>query len=159
MESNTIAAVRDIFVIAACGVLAVLGIICIVIVVKLFRPLQETVGNALAVSRNLRKATGDIAAVSEETLANLSQTSRNAAIISENLKEVSEDLTETVRTARDAAKDVSETASKVSTIAETVSRFFSLGVSGSGSSSSSGAGTLLRTLRNVFGGRRPASDG
>ena len=158
MESSTLAAVRDIFVIIACGVLSVVGLAAVILLAKLFKPLQETVENAAVTSRNLRKASGDIAAVSEETAGNVLQTSRNAAKISENLKESGEDMSETVRNARDAARNVAETASKVGTIADTVSRFSSLGVSGGGSSSASGVGTLLRMLRTMFGGGRRGDD-
>ena len=160
MESSTIAIVRDIFLIVACGVLAAAGITAIVLVIKLFGPLRETVENAAVSSRNLRKVSGDLAAISGETAGNLAQTARNAAVVSENLKEGSDDLPETVRTVQEAARNVAEAASQVGTIAGTVSRFSSLGVSGgSGSSSGSGVGTLLRMLRTVFGGGRRADDG
>ena len=159
MESSAIAAVRDIFVIVAAGVLAAVGITAIVVVIKLFRPLQETAENVAVSSRNLRRVSGDFAAISEETAGNLAQTARNAAVASENLKEGSENLSETVKTAREAANNVAEVASKVGTIADTVSRFSSLGVSGGGSSSGSGVGTLLRMLRTMFGGGRRGDDG
>ena len=156
MESSAIAAVRDIFVIVAAGVLAALGITVLVLVIKLFKPLQETVQNAAVSSRNLRKVSGDLAAISEETAGNLAQASRNAVTISENLKESSEELPETIRTAREAAAKVTETASSVNAIAHTIGRFTSLGVSGG--SATSGAGPLLRILRNVFGGGRRSDD-
>ena len=156
MESNIVAAVRDIFVIVASGVLGAVGITAIVVVVKLYRPLQETVHNAAATFRTLRQLSGDIAAVSEETAGNVAQTSRNAVTISENLKEGSEDLSETVRTAREAATNVAATASTVGTIAETVSRFSSLGASGGGSAS--GVGPVLRLLRTLLGGGRRGDD-
>ena len=159
MESSTIATVRDIFVIVAAGVLAAAGITAIVLVIKLFKPLREIVENTAVSSRNLRKLSGDLTAVSEETAGNVAQTSRNAVTISENLKESSEELPEAVRNARDAAGKVAEAASQVGTIAGTVSRFSSLGVSGgSGSSSGSGVGTLLRMLRTMFGGGRRGDD-
>ena len=150
MESSTIAAVRDIFVIIACGVLSVGGLVAVILLAKLFKPLQETVENAVVTSRNLRRVSGDIAAVSEETAGNVVQTSRNAATISENLKESGEDLSETVRNARDAAGNVAEAAEKIGTIASTVERITSLGVGGP----ASGAGSLVRILRNVLGGGR-----
>ena len=158
MESSAIAAIRDIFVIVAAGVLAAVGITAVVLVIKLFRPLHETVENAVVSSRNLRKVSGDLAAISEETAGNLAQTARNAAVVSENLKEGSEDLSETVQTAREAARNVAEAASAVGGIAETVSRFSSLGLTGGGSSSGSGVGTILRLLRTVFGGGRRGDD-
>ncbi len=158
MESSAIAAIRDIFVIVAAGVLAAIGITAIVLVIRLFRPLHETVENAVVSSRNLRKVSGDLAAISEETARNLAQTARNAAVVSENLKEGSEDLSETVQSAREAAKNVAEAASAVGNIAETVSRFSSLGLTGGGSSSGSGVGTILRLLRTVFGGGRRGDD-
>ena len=150
MESNTIAAVRDIFVIVACGVLAAAGLALIVLVVKLFRPLQEISNNTVVAARNLRKVSTDIAAVSEETAGNIAQTSRNAVAISKNLSEGSEGVSETVQSAGDAARSVAEAATKVSTIADTVGRITSLGVGGP----ASGAGSLVRILRNVFGGGR-----
>lgn len=155
MESSTLAAVRDIFVIVASGVLAAVGVAVIVLVVRLFRPLQETVENAVVASRNLRKLSGDVAAVSEETAGNVAETSRNAVTITENLKESSGDVSETVRSAGDAARNVADAASKVSAIADTVSRVTSMGVGGS----ASGAGPLFRILRNVFGGGGRRGDG
>lgn len=150
MESSAIAAVRDIFVIVAAGVLAAAGITVIFLVIKLFRPLRETADNAAVSSRNLRKVSGDLAAISEETAGNVVQTSRNAVMISENLKEGSGDLSETMRTARDAAGNVADAAEKIGTIASTLGRITSLGVGGS----ASGAGSLVRILRNVLGGGR-----
>ena len=150
MESSTIAAVRDIFVIVASGVLAVVGLTIIVLVARLFRPLQETVENAAEATRNLRKVSGDVAAISEETAGNVVQTSRNAVTVSENLKESSEDLSETKRTAREAAGNVGEAADKIGTLASTLGRITSLGVGGP----AAGAGSLVRILRNVLGGGR-----
>ena len=158
MESNTIAAVRDIFVMVAAGVLSAVGITAIAIVLKLYRPLRETVHNAAATSRNLRQVSGDFAAVSEETAANISQTSRNALTISENLKEGSSGLSETARTAGEAAKNVAAAANTVGTIAESVSRLSFLGGSGGGSSSGPGVGTMLRLLRTVLGGSSRRGD-
>ncbi len=154
METSTLAAVRDIFVIVACGVLAVVGLTVIILVARLFKPLQETVENAVITSRSLRKVSGDIAAVSEETAGNVVQTSRNAATISENLKESGEDVSETVRNARDAAVNVADAAEKIGTLASTLGRITSLGVGGS----ASGAGSLVRILRNVLGGGRRGDD-
>ena len=157
MDSNTTAAVRDIFAIIAAGVFTVLCITVIALALKLYRPLRDTVANSARATENLKKITGDVSVVSEETSGNIAQASRNAVTITENLKQGSEDLSDTVRNAREAAKNVASAASTVGTIAETVSRFSSLGVSGGGGGGS-GVGTMLRLLRNVFGGSGRRSD-
>ena len=157
MDPNTTSAIRDIFVTVAASAFAVLCIVITVIAVKLYRPLRDTVHNAASTSRNLTKVSSDLAAVSQDTASNVAQTSRNAVEISENLKEGSAEVAETVRNAGEAAKNVSEAASQVSSIAETVRRFTSLGVSGGGSST--GAGSILRLLRTVFGGSSRRGDG
>ena len=157
MDPNITSAVRDIFVIVAAGAFTVLCLIAVFVVVRLYRPLRESAKSASAAADSLRRVTTDLAAVSEETAMNIAQTARNAVTISQNLKEGSEDLNVTVRTATEAASNVAEAASSVGMIADTVMRFSSLGVSGGGTSS--GVGTLLRLLRNVFGGGRRSDDG
>ena len=151
MDSGTTSAIRDIFIIVAAGTFSVLCLVLTVGMVKLFRPFKETISNSAKTTENTATLTGNLASVSEETANNLAQTSRNLVEISENLKEGSEGITDTVNTARQAASTVSQAAGTVATIAETVSRFTSLGVTGGGSS---GVGTMLRMLRNMFQGNR-----
>ncbi len=155
MDPNTTSAIRDIFIIVAAGVFAVLCITITVIVSRLYRPLHDAIRSASRAAANLEKISGDIGAVSEDTAKNIAETSRNAVTISESLKEGSEELSGVVRTAGEAAKSVSEAASNVSSIAETVSRFTSVGVSGGGSS---GVGSMLRLVRNIFGGSTRRSE-
>ena len=156
MDPNTTSAIRDIFVIVAAGVFSLLCLTVVFLVVKLYRPVRESVHNASSAAENVSRISGDFAGVSGETASNIVQVSRNAVTISENLKEGSEDLSSTVKTAREAANNVATAASTVGTIAETVSRFSTLGVSGGGSA---GVGTILRLLRNVFGPSRRSDDG
>ena len=155
--TTTTSAVRDIFIIVAAGAFAALCITAVVLVLKLYRPIRDSVYNVSRATENLGQVSSDFAGVSEETASNIAQTSRNAVTISENLREGSEDLSSTVRTAKEAANNVAAAASTVGTIAETVSRFSSLGVSGGGGTA--GVGTLLRLLRTMFGGGRRGDDG
>lgn len=156
MDPNTTSAIRDIFVMIAAGVFAVLCVVIILVFAKLYRPLRETAHNASRTSANLSRISGDLASISEETANNIAQTSRNAVSVSENLKEGSEELSGVVRTVGETAKSVSSAADNVSSIAETVSRFTTLGVTGGGTS---GVGSMLRLLRNIFGGGRRSDDG
>ena len=158
MDPNTTSAVRDIFVIVAAGAFSALCVTVIVLAAKLYRPLRDSAQNAATTTENLSKASGHLAAISEETAANVAQTSRNAVVITENLKEGSEELTGTVQTAREAADKISAVAGTVGTIADTVSGLSSMGVSGGGSSSS-GVGSLLRLFRTIVGGSRRADGG
>ena len=158
MDPNVTSTVRDIFVIAAAGAFAVLCLAVVVLVVKLYRPLLDSIQNAAKATENLNRISSHFAVVSEETAGNVAQTSRNAVVITENLKEGSEELTGTVQTAREAAVKISAVASTVGTIAETVSGLSSMGASGSGSSSS-GVGSLLRLFRTIVGGGRRSDGG
>ena len=155
MDPNTTSAIRDIFVIVAAGAFSVLCLALVFLIAKLYRPLRDSIHHASDTARNLSVITTNVAAVSEETAANIAQTSRNAVTITESLKEGSDELSGVVRTAGEAATSVSEAASNVSQIAETVSRFTSVGVSGGGSA---GVGSLLRLARTLFGGSRRSDD-
>ena len=156
MDPDVTSAIRDIFVMAAAGVFVVLCLALFLVVVKIYRPLRETVSNAEKSTKNIGAITDNLAAVSEETSQNLLLASRNAVVISENLKEGSEDLSTTVRAAREAAGNVAAAASTVKDIADMVSRVGTLGISGGGSA---GVGTLLRIVRGLFGGARRPDDG
>ena len=153
---NTTAAVRDIFVIVAAVAFTTLCLTVVFLVVKLYRPVRDSVHSASTATENISRISGDIAEVSGETASNIAQVSRNAVTISENLKEGSEDLSSTVRTAREAANNVAAAASTAKEIADTVSRVGSLGITGGGAS---GVGSLLRIVRGLFGPTRRAEDG
>ena len=157
MDPTITSAVRDIFLMVAAGAFTALCLTAVVLVIKLYRPIRESVKNASSATENFRRISGDIAAVSEETAGNIAQTSRNLVAISENIKGESEDLSETVRAARDAANNVGATASTLRTIAETFS-----GISAPGASDGAGASAarpLLRLIRTMFGGGRRGNEG
>ena len=156
MDPNTTSAIRDIFVMLAAGLFAALCLTIIVLVIKLYRPIRDTVYNSAKTTENLRVITGNLAGVSEETADNIAQTSRNAVSISENLKEGSEELPDTARIVGEAAKSVAETASTAAKVADSVSRLASLGLTGG---ASSGVVSLLRLARSMLGGSRRSDDG
>ena len=92
MDPNAASAIRDIFVILAAGVFSALCLTIIVLIIKLYRPIRDTVYNSSKTTENLRVITGNLVGVSEETANNIAQASRNAVSISENLKEGNEEL-------------------------------------------------------------------
>ena len=155
MDPNTTSAIRDIFVMVAAGGFSVLCMVLVFLIARLYGPLRDSIHHVSDTARNLSVITTNVAAVSEETAANIAQTSRNAVTITESLKEGSDELSGVVRTAGEAAKSVSEAASNVSSISETVSRLTSVGVSGE---SSAGVGSLLRLARTILGGGRRRSE-
>ena len=155
MDPDVTSAIRDIFVMVVAGVFSALGLVLIIVIVKLYRPLRDTVHNAAKATEDMSGIAGHVVGVSEETAQNILQTSRNAVEISQGLKEGSEELPGTVRSAGEAAGNVAAAASTVGAIAETISRFSSLGVTGGGPS---GVGGMLRLLRTLFGGGRKSDD-
>ncbi len=156
MDPDVTSVIRDIFVIVAAGVFALLCLAVLLVFIKLYRPLRETTHNAARATENIGAVAEDLAAVSAETAKNVLETSRNAVAISERLKEGSEDLPSTVRTAREAANKVSDLANSAKGIVDMVTRVGSLGITGGGPS---GVGTLLRIVRGLFGGGRKSDDG
>ena len=155
MDPNTTSAIRDIFVILAAGALAALCLTIVVLIIKLYRPLRDSVHNGAKTAENLSLITGNLANVSEETASNLLQTSRNAVNITENLQAGSEDLSGAIRTAREAAKSASEAASTAARVAESVSRLTSLGLTGGPAAPVT---SLLRFVRSMFGNSRRGDD-
>ena len=137
MNPDTTAVIRDIFLIVAAGLLAVLCLVLIVVIAKLYRPL--------------------IAGVSGETAGNIAQTSRNLVDITEKAKEGTEELSTVIHSARQASDSIAAAASTASRIAEMVSRLIPQASADGGGVSS--IGSILRLVRGMFGGRRRDSGG
>ena len=156
MEPNTTSAIRDIFVIVAAGVFAALCLVLMALALKLYRPLRDAARNSAEATGNLRKISGDLAGVSEETANNILITSRNAVNITDNLKQGSEEVPGVVHAAGEAARSAAEAAGTGATIAENVMRITSLGLTGGASSP---VGAMLRFVRSMFGGRRGSEEG
>ena len=156
MDPNTTSAIRDIFVMMAAGVFAVLCLTIVVLLLKLYRPLRDAAHGGAKTAENLSVITGNLAAVSEETANNVAQTARNTVAITENLKESSEDLSGAIKTAREAARSASEAASTAARVAESVSRLTSLGLTGGAAAPVT---SLLRFVRSMFGNSRRSDDG
>ena len=154
MDPNTTSIIRDIFVIAAAGLLGVLCLVLIAVILKLYRPVRETVLNSSKTTENLIRASMDLASVSEETTKNLAASSRNLAYITEKAREGSEELATAIRSVGEAANSVGSAATTATRVAEMASRLIPEGTSGN----VSGVGSLLRLVRNMFGSRR-AGDG
>ncbi len=152
MNPDTVSVIRDFFIMVATGAFAALCLTVIVLIVKLYRPLLETMHNASQSTDNLSRVTGDFANVSEETANNVAQTSRNLVSITEKAKDGAEDLPTVVRTAGEAAKSVAEAAGTAAKAVEKVSRLIPEGTAGG--ASTSGIGPLLRFARSMFGSRR-----
>ena len=156
MDPDTTSAVRDIVVIIAAGTFAALCIALLVVVVKLYLPLRQTVRSASRIAENLSRITEDLATVSGETSSNVLRTSQNAVSISESLKETSEELPQTVQAAREAVRSVAAAADSTKGIADKVRQVASLGMAGGGPL---GVAPLLRIVRGLFGGGRRGDDG
>lgn len=153
MNPDTTSIIRDIFLIAAAGLFAALCLILIALAVKLYRPLRDTARNAAKTAENLNQATSDIAAISNETAADLAQTSRNLVIITEKAKDSADEMSAVVHNAGMAAQSIAAAAHTIARIAEMVSQWTRQGTA-AGSSSPSGIGALLRFLRSMFVDRR-----
>ena len=157
MNPDTTAVIRDIFLIVAAGLLAVLCLVLIVVIAKLYRPLRETIHSSANAAENLSRITGDIAGVSGETAGNIAQTSRNLVDITEKAKEGTEELSTVIHSARQASDSIAAAASTASRIAEMVSRLIPQAPADGGGVS--GIGSILRLVRGMFGGRRRDSGG
>ena len=156
MNPDTTSAIRDIFLMLAAGLFAILCLVLIVVIAKLYRPLRETIHNFSGTAENLSRITGDIASVSEETSGNIAQTSRNAVEVSENLKAGTANLPNVVQSVGEAANSLASVSDTATRITRFVSRF-TQDETDSGAPSP-GVGSLLHLVRGLFGGRRRGDD-
>ena len=158
MDPNTTSAIRDIFVMLAAGVFSALCLAILVVIIKLYGPLRDSLHNAVRTSGNLSVITGDVAGISEETASNIAQTARNAVEISENVKVGTSDLSGVVQSVGQAARGVASAATTVSRIGRFLGRFTpdDSDSADSSTSQSSGLGSsaLSRILRGFLGDRR-----
>ena len=155
MDSSTTSVIRDIVLIVAAGLLAVLCAVLIVAIFRLYRPIMETLHNSRRASDNLSAITGDIRGVSEETSKNLAQTSRNLVSLTEQAREGTEDLADTVSTVKEAAGSIASAATTATRLVEMVGRL----IPESTGAATSGVGTLLRVVRGLFGGKQREGGG
>ena len=156
MNPDTTSVIKDIFLMVAAGVFTALGLALFVMAVKLYRPLRDTARDAAKSAENLSRITGDAAAVSGETSANVSQTSRNLVIITEKAKDSADEMSSVVHNASMAAQSISTASHTVARVAEMVSQWTRQGTA---PGASGGGGTLLRFLRSMFVGRRRGDGG
>jgi uncharacterized protein YoxC len=156
MDPSVTSLVRDIFVIVAAGLFSVLCLVLIVLILKLYRPLRDTVSNAAKATDSIGRISGDLAAVSQETAGNVAKTVRNTVEISENVKAGTADLPNVVKSVGEAADSLASVSHTASRIVRLVSRDAS--EADSGKAAPSGVGTLVRLLRTVFGGSRRSDD-
>ena len=155
MDSNTTSVIRDIFLIVAAGLLSVLCLLLIAVILKLYRPVKETVHNSAKATENLSRVAGDLASASEETANNLAQTSRNLVHITEKARDGSEELTTAIHSVGEAAKNVGSAAATATRVAEMIGRLIP---QGAGGGASSGVGSLLRMVRSLFGSQRSGDE-
>ncbi len=146
MEPDTTSVIRDVFLIVAAGLLSVLCLTIIIVIVKLYWPIRDTVMNSHRTAENLSKVTGDISRISQETCDNIAQTSRNLVNISGKAQESAEEISDTVHSVKKAAGNIASTASTATRVMEMVARLIPQGTGGA----TSGVGTLLRLVRGLF---------
>lgn len=155
MDPNTSSVIRDVFLIVAAGLLAALCLVLIVAIVKLYRPIRETVSNSRQTTENLNRITTDFSGISEETSNNLAQTSRNLVNITDKMRETTDELAPAVHSVKEAADSIASAATTATRVADMISRLIP---QGSGGASSSGVGSLLRMVRSLFSGPRKEGD-
>lgn len=156
MDPSTTSVIRDIFLIVAAGLVAALCLVFIVIIVKLYRPIKETVGNSRQATGNLNRITTDFSKISHETSENIVQASRNIVDITNKARDTTEELAPAVHSLREAASGIASAATTVTRVAEMIGRLIPQNASGSGASS--GVGALLRLVRSMFGGNRRSDE-
>ena len=156
MDPSTTSVIRDVFLIVAAGLVAALCLAFIVVIVKLYRPIRETVRNSRQATENLNRITADFSKISQETSENLAQTSRNMVDITGKARDTAEELAPAIHSFREAASGIASAATTATRVAEMISRLIPQSANGGGSSS--GVGALLRLVRSMFGGGR-RSDG
>lgn len=154
MNPDTTAVIRDIFLIVAAGLLAVLCLVLIVVIAKLYRPIRETVRNSHGATENLGKITTDFSRVSQETSENIAQTSRNLVNITEKAQETTEELAPAVHAIGEAASSIGSAAATATRVAEMIGRLIPQGTG----APTSGVGSLLRMVRGLFSSPRREGD-
>ena len=156
MDPNTTSVIRDVFLIVAAGLAAVLCLVLIVVTAKLYRPIRETVRNSRQATENLNRITTDFSKISQETSENLAQASRNIVDITGKAQDTAEELAPAIHSLREAANGIASAATTVTRVAEMISRLIPQNASGGGASS--GVGALLRLVRSMFGGGRRSDE-
>ena len=152
MDPSTTSVIRDVFLIVAAGLLAALCLVLIVVILKLYRPIRETVSNSRQTTDNLSRITTDFSKNSQETSENLAQTSRNLVNITEKARETTEELTPAIQAVGEAASGIGSAAATATRVAEMIGRLIPQGT-GTGATTS-GVGGLLRLVRGLFSGPR-----
>ena len=155
MDPNTSSVIRDVFLIVAAGLLAALCLVLIVVILKLYRPIRDTVSNSRQATENLNRITTDFSGISEETSNNLAQTSRNLVNITDKARETTDELAPAVHSVREAASSIASAATTTTRVADMIGRLIPQGSGGGGSS---GVGPLLRLVRGLFPGPRKEGD-
>ena len=153
MNPDTTSVIRDVALIVAAGLLASLCLVLLVVVLKLYRPLKETVHNSSKAAQDIGRVAGDLASVSGETANNLAQTSRNLVAITEKANEGTEELRAAVNSVNEAAQGIGSAATTATRVAEMVGRLIPQGPGG-GAAASSGVGSVLRLVRGLFSSPR-----
>ena len=155
MDPNTSSVIRDVFLIVAAGLLSALCLVLIVVILKLYRPIRDTVSNSRQTTENLNRITTDFSGISEETSNNLVQTSRNMVNITDKARETTDELAPAVHSVREAASSIASAATTATRVADMIGRLIPQGSGGGGSS---GVGSLLRLVRGLFSGPRKEGD-
>ena len=155
MDPNTSSVIRDVFLIVAAGLLSALCLVLIVVILKLYRPIRDTVSNSRQTTENLNRITTDFSGISEETSNNLAQTSRNLVNITDKARETTDELAPAVHSVREAASSIASAATTATRVADMIGRLIPQGSGGGGSS---GVGSLLRLVRGLFSGPRKEGD-
>ena len=155
MDPNTSSVIRDVFLIVAAGLLSALCLVLIVAILKLYRPIRDTVSNSRQTTENLNRITTDFSGISEETSNNLVQTSRNMVNITDKARETTDELAPAVHSVREAASSIASAATTATRVADMIGRLIPQGSGGGGSS---GVGSLLRLVRGLFSGPRKEGD-
>ena len=156
MDSSTTSVIRDIFLIVAAGLISALCLLLIVVILKFYRPIRETVHNSSKATEKLDRVAGDVAEVSGETANNLAQTSRNLVAITEKANDGTDELRTAINSVNEAAQGIGSVATSATRVVELVSRLIP---QGSGGGSSSGVGSLLRLVRGLIGTPRSGDRG
>ena len=150
MDPSTASVIRDVFLIVAAGLIAALCLVLIVVILKLYRPIRETVLNSRQTTENLGRITTDFSKISQETSENVVQTSRNLVNITERARETTEELAPAIHAVGEAASSIGSAAATATRVADMVGRLIPQGTG----AATSGVGSLLRLVRGLFSGPR-----
>ena len=155
MDPSTTSVIRDIFLIVAAGLVSILCLFLIVVIVKLYRPIRDSVQNSRMATENLSGITADFSKISQETSENLAQTARNLVDITCKAQNGTEELRSAINSVNEAAKSIGSAATTATRVAEMAGRLIP---QDTGGGASSGVGALLRFVRSMFGGSRRSDD-